>query len=275
MTAIAVIGSLSRDVVAGAPARPGGAVYYAARALARLRADARVVTRCEAQDVGELVPPLEALGLPVTVRPSERTTAFRFHYEGDHRVMEVTAIGDPWTPADVTGWAGLALADATWIHVGALLRSDFPTPTLKALSERGGRLLLDGQGLVRRAQIGPLAQDGEIDREIFRLLTILKLNEGEARVLAGGVEADRLRTLGVPEVVLTLGSAGAIVVTASGVERVPPVQIDGAVDPTGAGDSFAAGYLHARARGAEALEAARAATELTAAMLAPISRQPS
>jgi sugar/nucleoside kinase (ribokinase family) len=268
VTVIAVIGSLSSDVVAGAPARPGGAVYYAARALARLGADACVVTRCAAEDVDRLVPPLEAFGLRVEVRPGERTSGFSFHYEGDDRVMEVDAIGDPWTPADVTGWAGHALDDAAWIHVGALLRSDFPTPTLKALSDRG-RLLLDGQGLVRRARIGPLDRDADVDREVFGLATILKLNEDEARVLAGGIEAERLRELGVPEVVLTLGSAGALVVTASTADRVPPVQIDGAVDPTGAGDAFAAGYLHARTQGAQPLDAAQAASELTAAMLAP------
>ena len=35
MTAIAVIGHLTRDVVAGGEPRPGGGVFYAARALAR------------------------------------------------------------------------------------------------------------------------------------------------------------------------------------------------------------------------------------------------
>ena len=268
MTEIAVIGSLSSDVVAGAPARPGGAVFYAARALAALGAEARVVTRCAAEDVDRLVPPLEAFGLPVAARPGERTPEFSFHYEGDKRVMQVEAIGDPWTPADIAGWAGRALGDAAWIHVGALLRNDFPTPTLEALSERG-RLLLDGQGIVRRARIGPLGRDAEVDRDVFGLVTVLKLNEDEARALAGGVEAEELRELGVPEVVLTLGSAGALVVTATSADRVPPVRIDGAVDPTGAGDSFAAAYLHARAQGAEPVAAARAASELTAAMLAP------
>ena len=40
MTELAVVGNLTRDVVAGATPRPGGAVFYAARALARLGADA-------------------------------------------------------------------------------------------------------------------------------------------------------------------------------------------------------------------------------------------
>lgn len=267
MTAVAVIGSLSSDVVSGAPARPGGAVYYAARALARVRAEARIVTRCGAADVPELVPPLESFGLPVTHRPGSRTTSFAFHYEGDHRVMEVTAIGDPWMPDDVTGWAGEALGDATWVHVGALLRSDFERPTLEALSEER-RLLLDGQGLVRRAQVGLLERDAGVDPAILRTLDVLKLNEDEARILAGGLEPDRLRALGVPEVVLTLGSAGSLLVTGSEVERLARTPVAEVVDPTGAGDSFCAAYLHARARDAEPVEAMRAAAELTAEILA-------
>ncbi len=268
MTAVAAIGSLAHDVVAAAPARPGGAVFYAARAFARLGAEARIITRCAAADADALLPPLEAFGIPVTSATGAATTAFRFHYEGDHRVMEVDAVGDPWTPEDVAGWAGRGLEDAAWIQVGALLRSDFGVTTLESLSA-GRELLLDGQGLVRLAQTGPLARDAEVDPAVFGTLRVLKLNEDEARILAGGVEPHRLRALGVPEIVLTLGSAGSQVVTKTEAERIPPEPIDGVADPTGAGDSFAAGYLVARASGAEPVEAARAAGALTAALLAP------
>ena len=48
MTAIAALGHITRDVVDGAEPRPGGGVFYAARALARLGADARVEAACSA-----------------------------------------------------------------------------------------------------------------------------------------------------------------------------------------------------------------------------------
>jgi sugar/nucleoside kinase (ribokinase family) len=269
VSVVAAIGSLSRDVVAGAAPRPGGAVFYAARAFARLGVDAAIVARCAADDTEALLPALEAFGLPVTIGAGSVTTCFAFHYEGEHRVMEVQAVGDPWTEADVHGWAGAALGDARWVQVGALLRTDFAAPTLEVLAH-GRSLLLDGQGLVRRASTGPLARGSDVDRSALSCLRVLKLNEDEAVILAGGLEPEQLRGLGVPEVVLTLGSAGSLVVTATHAERIAPHVVERVVDPTGAGDSFSAGYLHARATGAEPVEAARAASELAAAILAAL-----
>ena len=65
VTKIAALGHLTRDVVAGADPRPGGGVFYATRALARLGADAHVEASCSAEHRPALVPPLEAFGLPV------------------------------------------------------------------------------------------------------------------------------------------------------------------------------------------------------------------
>lgn len=267
MSGIVVVGSLSRDIVAGAAPRPGGAVYYAARAVARIGAQAHIVTRCAAADIEDLLPQLESFGIPVTLRAGERTTAFTFHYEGDHRVMHVDGVGDPWTVEDAIGWVASAIGDTEWVQIGALLRTDFPASTLAALTCDRRRLLVDAQGLVRLARVGPLERDADIDPAVLRSLTVLKLSEGEARILAGGVEPELLRALGVPEIVLTLGSAGALLVTDSHVEQIAHIPVEGAVDPTGAGDSFSAAYVSARAHGATPVEAARAANALAAELI--------
>ena len=261
------MGNLTVDRVRDAAPRVGGAVFHGARAAARLDADVSVVARCAEADRALCLPPLEALGIPVTWRAGCTTAAFAFHYEGEQRVMRVEAVGDPWLPADVEGWAAPALAGAEWVHAGALLRSDFPAATLAALGRDGRHVLLDGQGLVRRAQIGELIVDGDVDRSALACLRVLKLDEEEARVLAGGAEPDDLRLLGVPEVVLTLGSRGAWVVTPDLVEHVPAVPVDGTVDPTGAGDTYSVTYIVQRADGAEPVEAARAAAETVSAFL--------
>ena len=106
MTAIAALGHLTRDVVAGAEPRPGGGVFYAARALARLGADAHVEASCSAEHRPALLPPLEAFGLPTTWHESSTTTAYSFHYEGDRRIMWQDAVGDPWTPEQAVEAAG-------------------------------------------------------------------------------------------------------------------------------------------------------------------------
>ena len=209
------------------------------------------------------MPPLEAFGLPTTVLEAERTTAYSFHYEGDQRVMWQEAVGDPWTPEGALAAAG----DADWVYVGALTRSDFPPETLGALASGGRRLLVDAHGVVRTPALGRLVTDGEAGT-MLDAVTVLKLNDEEADTLAGGHEPQEMRTLGVPEVLLTLGSRGSVVVTSGLVERIPATPVDGPVDPTGAGDTFSAAYLDARSRGATPAEAGHAASRFVAKLLA-------
>lgn len=263
MTELAVLGNLSRDVVAGGEPRPGGGVFWSTRALSRLGAHAVVSAACSVEDRPLLVPPLEAFGLPVTWHASSSTTAYSFHYEGDRRIMWQDAVGDPWTPEQA-----VAAADgATWVNVCALTRTDFPPETLAALAADGRMLLVDLQGLVRTPTVGPLHTDEHIG-DVLRHVEVLKLNDEEAETLVGSAEPKRLLSLGVPEVILTLGSQGAWVVTSEVVEHVPAVAVEGTVDPTGAGDSYSVTYLVQRAAGAEPVEAARVAAATVSAFLA-------
>jgi sugar/nucleoside kinase (ribokinase family) len=263
VSAIAALGHISRDVVNGGEPRPGGGVFYATRALARLGADAHVEVSCSAEHRSTLLPPLESFGLPVTWHESTATTAYSFHYEGDRRIMWQDAVGEPWPPERAVDAAG----DATWIDVCALTRTDFPPETLAALDPGGRQLLVDLQGLVRTPTLGPLRTDADIG-DVLRYIEILKLNDEEAETLVGNAEPAHLRSLGVPEVILTLGSQGAWIVTPTVLEHVPSVPVDGEVDPTGAGDTYSATYLVQRAAGAEPVEAARVATETVSAFLA-------
>jgi sugar/nucleoside kinase (ribokinase family) len=263
MSSVAAMGHITRDVVEGAPPRPGGGVFYATRALARLGADAHVQASCSAEDRPVLLPPLEAFGLPVTWQESSTTTVYSFHYEGDRRIMRQDAVGDPWTPAQALE----AAADAIWIDVCSLTRTDFPPETLAALDPGGRQLLVDLQGLVRTPTTGPLQTDANVG-DVLKFVEILKLNDEEAATLVGGAEPELLHSLGVPEVILTLGSQGAWVVTPGLVEYVPAAPVDGSVDPTGAGDTYSVTYLVQRAAGAEPVEAARVAAETVSAFLA-------
>jgi sugar/nucleoside kinase (ribokinase family) len=98
---------------------------------------------------------------------------------------------------------------------------------------------------------------------VLRHVTVLKLAEAEAEVLGG---EERLRTLGVPEVVVTLGSRGALLLTGGRRDLVPVRRIE-SDDPTGAGDAFLAGYVWARAAGHRPLSAARHAASTAARAL--------
>jgi len=263
MRPLGVIGHLARDVVAGSPPRIGGGPWHAGRALRTLHQDALVVVKCGETDRVAFQRRLATLGLPVTVATGGETTAFSFSYDGDgRREMRVDAIGEPWRPDDAPE---RALRRAEWIHVAPLLRGDLPAETLERLAH-GRRVLLDAQGLVRARRPGPLTLDDDFDREPLRHVAVLKLAEEEARAIVGDADLEELRSLGVPEVVVTFGLRGSLVLTRTTSERVRAHPVQG--DPTGAGDAFAIAYLGARAMGHAPGSAARRATALVASLLA-------
>ena len=263
MPTVAVVGNLARDVVDGGAPSPGGCPSFAAETFRRLAADGQIVTRFAEADRGLFEPALEALGVPVTLLPAERSSGFSLDYEGEERLMGVTGVGATWQPADAAALA----PDVRWVHVAPLLRSDFPAATLAALAA-GRQLSLDGQGLVRKAQLGPLVTDADFDRGVLASVTTLKLSEEEARIVAGGsFDRASAAALGIPEVLLTLGSHGAVLFTAAGDTFVPAAWPVLGVQTTGAGDAFMVAFATSRAAGLDAVAAATRASRAVAEML--------
>jgi sugar/nucleoside kinase (ribokinase family) len=264
---LAVIGHLSRDVVAGGAPRIGGGSWHAARALRALLHDAVVFAKCGETERRAFRRQLAACGLPTAFSVGGETTGFSMSYD-EHgvRTMTVEAVGEPWR-ADEPERA--LLRGVEWLHVAPLLRSDFDTDTLAQLA-RGRRILFDGQGLVRVPRQGPLVLDDDFDRGLLRHVAILKLAEEEAQAIIGDAELESLMSLGVPEVVVTFGLEGSLVLTRDTATRVPAHTVH--TDPTGAGDAFAAAYLAARAARHPPVPAARRATALVSALLSGSAR---
>ena len=240
---LAVVGQLSRDVIAGGAPRIGGPPWHAARALRALGVDARLVTKCGERDAIDFTRRLETLGLPFDLVVGAETTAFSFSYdENGVRAMAVDAVGDPWHEDE------LRLSGIEWLYVAPLLRGEIDVGWVA--EER--RVLLDGHGLVRVPEPGPLRLDDDFDRDALRHVSMLKLADEEAAV-AGDV--------GVPEMIVTHGARGAtvngVLVEAEPVDR----------DPTGAGDMFGAVYLVSRSEGAHPVDAARRAAALVSELL--------
>ena len=73
---------------------------------------------------------------------------------------------------------------------------------------------------------------------------------------------ERLQAFGVNEIVVKNGPNGALVATPGARDMVPVPDVVVPVDPTAAGDGFNAGYLAARLKGRNAIEAATAAHKL-------------
>jgi sugar/nucleoside kinase (ribokinase family) len=263
MRLLGVVGLVSLDRVDGGLPRLGGAPFYAAEALRLLGQPALIATKIAPQDSPR---ELHALGMPVYSHPATRTITFRIENDGDRRSMEIEELGDPWTPADLDEWLDHALRQVDWVHAGALTRADFPVETLARL-RRGRVLSFEGQGLVRPAEKGEVRLDPDYDPETLRHVDILKLSEHEAQALGLGFDDRSLGSLGVPEVVVTLGSRGSVVFADGLAEHVQARPVETA-DPTGSGDRFMAAYLTYRRLRHSPTSAARLAGEVVRTLLA-------
>lgn len=91
--------------------------------------------------------------------------------------------------------------------------------------------------------------------DLLRLLErvdMLLLNDEEARQLSGQANlpaaARAIRAMGPKAVVIKRGDAGALLFHEGGVFSAPAFPIENVVDPTGAGDSFAGGFMGWMAR---------------------------
>jgi sugar/nucleoside kinase (ribokinase family) len=154
------------------------------------------------------------------------------------------------------------------IHLGPLTQGDIPLELIAGLADRA-TVSLDIQGFVREVEPGeaewkrirPAALAGL--REILSSVTILKASEDEARLLSdrekiADVAAD-LAGCGPSEVLITRADDATLYRLNGHSHWVPAysARVTDGLDPTGAGDTFMAGYLYFRDRTGPCTEAAR------------------
>jgi ribokinase len=185
------------------------------------------------------------------------------------------------SPSDVD----LALtAPASHVHVsGYTLLDDASRPAglraLAAASAQGVTTSVDA------ASAAPLRRvTGATFLDWIRGVDILFANLDEARALLdlnnaqstsdAAVLAQALATY-ARRVVVKLGPDGAVMASQDGaVLRVPAVAAESVVDPTGAGDAFAAGFLTAWLSGADAQTALQAGARSGAHAVAQLGGRP-
>lgn len=241
---------------------PGGTAFYFAHAMSSLHADNFLLVTSLAESEMKAVDDIRALGIEVTVLPSRKSVYFENRYGEDqnHRTQRVLAKADPFTPEGVAG------IKARYYHLGSLLADDFSIDIIKALSEKG-IVSVDAQGYLREVRgdkVYPVDWNDKL--EALRYIDILKVNEHEAAVLTGVTDprrgAEILAGWGVKEVVLTLGSMGSVILADGRAYEIPAFTPTDIVDATGCGDTYMAGYLYMRNKGAGYEEAGRFAAAM-------------
>jgi ribokinase len=232
---------------------PGGKGANQAVAAQRLGAEVRFITLLGADPMGErLRAALVGAGLPAEglLRTAEAATGVALiavDPEGRNQIAVAPGANHLLTPARVA-----ARADAlAWADV-VLLQLETPLETVRwALAE--------ARRLAKRTVVNPApARVLPLPGDLLPLVDYLTPNETEAALLAGqeirdAADARRagqaLVAAGVGAVIVTMGAAGAVLVTARGSIPAPAFPVS-SMDTVGAGDAFSGAIATLLAAGA-------------------------
>ena len=192
---------------------------------------------------------LARFGIDYEVYPSDMTGGFGLVYDarGD-RTLDVLGIANPVPQFPV------AVAKADFVLLGPILGEISLGLAQKIRAATSAPILLDPQGFLRRIPGENRVEhyrNPEIDT-VIPLCDIVKANEHEARLITGidPYESEdaperavkRLHEMGCKIAIVTLAADGSIIYDGQELIRVPAYATN-AVDPTGAGDTYAGGFM--------------------------------
>lgn len=216
-----------------------------------------------------LVAELTRHGIATWIDPCEETGGFALVYDerGD-RTLDLLGRAAAIThlPPD--------LATARAVIVGPILQETPPALIERIRAASDAPLLLDPQGLLREVDAAGRVTH-RCTPEFVRqasLFHVIKANELETRVITGidprrdgAAAVARLRALGCAIAIVTLAEAGSLIDDGQRQYAIPAFRTD-ARDPTGAGDTYMAGFLHAYLRDPQNLYAAGCTGAATASI---------
>jgi 1D-myo-inositol 3-kinase len=237
------IGHVTRDLRPDGSFSPGGTVTFAALTAYRLGLAAGIVTRTD-PELSALLPTLLP-SVALHALPSRQSTTFANQYKDGFRTQYLYAQAELLQTADVPeDWR-----DAPIVLLGPLAQEIMPEFVTLFPRRPGGIIAATPQGWLRRwdadGRVWPTPWL-EADR-ILPLLDVLILSHDDLLPFADGNrnEADAILaqwSKRVPLLVATDGRHGATLFRHGSTQRFPAYP-GKEVDPTGAGDVFAAAFL--------------------------------
>jgi len=189
---------------------------------------------------------LRARGIQYTLYPSRETGGFSLNYYDDqgNRTLDILGIAEN-IPANAA-----VPEDADFVLIGPIL-NEIPYELVANIKEKcKAPILTDPQGLLRFAKNKAIVhENNENFKKVAKISTIVKANELETLTVTGldgrkepekAVKA--LYEQGCQIAVVTLAEVGSVIFDGKRVYKIPPFRVN-AIDPTGAGDTYAAGFM--------------------------------
>jgi sugar/nucleoside kinase (ribokinase family) len=262
---ICCVGHITSDKVVNGRSvvyMPGGTAYYFSCAVSQLDTSYLLVTAL-AENEMHYVDGLRDKGIGIKIQPSTHTVFFENIYDDnpDHRRQNVLEIADPFAVEHLSG------IDARIFHLGPLLAGDISAEVVKSLAGRG-TISLDVQGYLRKVtnhKVYPAEWTGK--EKVLPFIDILKADVAELRALTGIDDIDAgvkvLADYDIGEIIITNASKGSMICHAAVFYNIPAYVPGAVTDTTGCGDTYMAGYLYKRAKGAGVEEAGHFAAAMS------------
>lgn len=267
MKDIVCIGHITHDHII-TPQNPGvdcagGTAYYVAWAMQALPHDVDFgIVTAVGNDLTAEVERIRKAGIEVVAHPCPTSVYFENKYGANmnNRKQRVLSKAAPFTIDQLKD------VEAKVFHLGTLLQDDFAPEVVEYLASKG-RVCVDVQGYLREVRDRHVyAVDWKDKLRVLKSTDILKVNEHEIDVLTGEKDlhkaAELIHSWGVREVLITLGSYGSVIYADGKFYEIPGYPPRETIDATGCGDTYAAGYLYARAKGATPDEAGKLAAAM-------------
>lgn len=237
------LGHITRDLRADGSFSLGGTVTFAALTAYRLGLATGIVTRATSNIIQNL--PHVLPNIAISAHPSSETTTFINQYQQGFRTQYLRAKADPITVNDVPPmWH-----DTPIVLIGPLVQEISPDVVALFLHRPGAIIATTPQGWLRRwdadGRVWPTPW--QTAEQILPLLDVLILSHDDLLPFANGKrqEADAMLhewSMRVPLLVATDGRHGATLFQHGTTQHFPAYKAQ-EVDPTGAGDVFAAAFL--------------------------------
>lgn len=249
---VAAVGHFSVDNII-LPSRPhgfmmlGGGVTYVSLITRRLEGRASIMSKVGGDFPKAYLWWLREEGIDLTSvieNEGEASTRFELEYSNDlsERKLRLKAKASPITVNDLK-----KMGHSKTLHV-APIAGEIDYEVVDYLRKQTSVLSFDPQGLLRAFdEEGNVHCCAPTDRRLLSLVNVYKSSLEEATALTGETETKSalkaIHDFGVENVIITMGSKGAVLSVAGSLYNIPACSENVVVDPTGAGDVFIGAFL--------------------------------
>jgi len=225
-----------------------GCSTNACLALSKLGMDVFLYGRIGRDFAESFISKMESYNIKFSVEESEQSGGFELIYSDTKGSRTLDILGD----AGKIETFPQELSTSDWILIGPILM-EIDLKYIKHIKNTTqAKIFIDPQGLIRFHSEGNISHKKTEDiEEIASLSDVFKPNEMECQVLTGidprkdyKTPAKIIKSWGPKIVIITLAEMGSVIYDGSDFLVIPPYKTD-VLDSTGAGDTYAGGFLYA------------------------------